>query len=121
MEHVSKYTVIIGMNDKDSKPQLLLTEKINELVKIVCSGYQRPFCYTIGQGSYYHHDNTVTLEKNISLMLADISEEQVNEIAKDLCLFLNQESVMVLKEEAEMYFIEEHFDKNELSEDRNGK
>ncbi len=41
------------------------------------------------------------------LSLVDVAEETAREIAKDLCVFFRQESVMVTRSEVEVSFISE--------------
>ena len=44
-------------------------------------------------------------EMKIYVGLIDVSDELVNEIAKDLCAFFNQESVMITEGEIKAYFV----------------
>ena len=52
-----------------------------------------------------HDDGRYTQEKTLVISLIDVSDELVNEIAKDLCAFFNQESVMITEGEIKAYFV----------------
>ena len=45
-----------------------------------------------------HRNGCYTDENTLQLQMTDVSEETVNEVAKDLCAFFNQESVLVVSQ-----------------------
>ena len=59
------------------------------------------------QGGYIHEDGQYTQENTLVLTLIDADSETVNEMAKDLCVFFHQESVMITENEVRAYFINE--------------
>lgn len=58
-------------------------------------------------GGYIHDNGTYVLEKSVCIVFIDPDEQLIEEVAKDLCAFMNQESVMVTVEEVECYFVSE--------------
>ena len=56
-------------------------------------------------GVYVHDDGRYTEENTLQLMLLNAEEATVTEIAKDLCAFFHQESVMVTKSVCSVVFI----------------
>ena len=54
-----------------------------------------------------HEDGRYAQENTLVLSLIDIGRETVEEIAKDLCVFFRQESVMITENTVRTYFIHE--------------
>ena len=73
-----------------------------------CAGCARvitwPF-FHLTTGGYVHDDGRYTEENTLQLMLLNAEESTVTEIAKDLCTFFHQESVMVTKSACSVVFI----------------
>lgn len=46
-------------------------------------------------------------EQSLILSLIDVDERTVNEIAKDLCVFFNQESVLITENAIHSYYVRE--------------
>lgn len=96
MRRISRQTTIyIGLNDRETGVQAFSTEKYLSILKSVCRSYQVAFSVYPINGGYFHEDGRYTEENTLVLMLMNIDEKIVTEIAKDLCAFFNQESVMV--------------------------
>ena len=106
-EKKKRYTISVGLNDKDEKVQKIQTEKIVRLVTHCCKGYGMAFSAYLQEGGYVHDNGEYVLEKSVCLVFIDPDERLVEEVGKDLCAFLNQESVMVTVDEVECLFISE--------------
>ena len=102
-----QYTIYIGLNDSDTHEQKHLTEKYVSVLKNVCFNYKVAFSVNLINGGYFHEDGSYVEEKTLALMLMDVEESRVDDIAADLCAFFNQESVMVTKTPAQIRFISE--------------
>ena len=59
-------------------------------------------------GGYFHEDGRYTEENTLMLRLVDVPEETTTEIAKDLCVFFHQESIMVTTSPVSVVFIKEN-------------
>ena len=97
--------IYIGLNDATAKKQLFETEKYMDVLKTVCRSYHVPFSVNKEQGGYFHEDGTYTEENSFVLLLIGTEREVVKNIAKDLCTFFGQESVMVTENQIGGYFI----------------
>lgn len=102
-----RYTISVGLNDKEEKKQLVQTESVLRLVKDCCKNYDMAFSSYLQDGGYIHDNGEFVLEKSVCIVFIDPDENMIEEIAKDLCAFLNQESVMITAEEVECYFVSE--------------
>ena len=99
--------IYIGLNDAQTLDQKFDTEKYKTILKQVCFSYHIPFSVSVSEGGYFHENGDYTEENTLVITLIDVPENVINEIAKDLCVFFNQESVMITTDEIKAYFIKE--------------
>ena len=99
--------IYVGLNDSETKEQKFTTEKYTDILRDVCRNYRVAFSFTVAGGGYFHEDGSYVDETSLILTLMGADEETAAEIAKDLCVFFHQESVMVASSAAETYFVEE--------------
>ena len=101
-------TIYIGLNDADTHVQKFDTEKYLSVLKKVCYAYHTAFSVHTVDGGYFHEDGSYVEETTLALTLMDVPEETVREMARDLCSFFHQESVMVTESASEVYFVKEN-------------
>ena len=101
--------IYVGLNDSVTKMQLFETEKYISILKDVCCAYHTPFSFNVEEGGYIHENGEYTKETTLVLTLIGTDNTTVNEIAKDLCAFFHQESVLITENEIRSYFIQESF------------
>ena len=99
--------IYVGLNDSVEKKQLLETEKYISVLRNVCFSYNTPFSFGVQEGGYIHEDGEYTKETTLVLTLIDVDNVIVNEIAKDLCTFFHQESVLITEGLVRAYYISE--------------
>jgi hypothetical protein len=104
---MKKTDIYVGLNDQDTKVQKFETEKYVSVLKRLCIAYKVPFSFTLIDGGYIHDSGEYTQEKTLVLTLIDADKNIIEEIAKDLCVFFHQESVLVTVGEIEAYSISE--------------
>ena len=97
--------IYVGLNDAQTKEQKHETEKYMSVLKNVCRSYHVAFSVDIEHGGYYHDDGEYTEETSFILVLINADQKVINEIAKDLCTFFHQESVLVTQNHIDGYFI----------------
>lgn len=100
-------SIYIGLNDSETGVQKFPTEKYLSILKNVCRSYRVAFSVQEINGGYFHEDGRYTEETTLVLTLLNIEEKTVIEIAKDLCAFFNQESVMVTSSPSSVIFVKE--------------
>ena len=86
------------------------------MLKSVCRSYRTPFSVSTMNGGYFHEDGRYVEEETLVLMMVDVPEETIGEIAKDLCVFFNQESIMITEDKCRVQFIQERLDKEDTDE-----
>ena len=99
--------IYVGLNDSVTKNQIFETEKYISILRNVCFAYHTSFSFDVEEGGYIHENGEFTKETTLILVLIDAKKETVNEIAKDLCVFFHQESVMITEDRVRSYFISE--------------
>ena len=102
---ITETRMYIGLNDAQTKEQKYETEKYMSILKNVCRTYHVAFSVDIENGGYYHDDGEYTEETSFVLVLLNADQKVVNDIAKDLCTFFHQESVLVTQNHIDGYFI----------------
>ena len=98
-------TIYIGLNDAETGVQRFDSEKYISTLKTVCRNYEIDFSVQEISGGYFHEDRHYTEENALILRLIDIPEQTINELAKDICVFFNQESVMVTSSPTSVVYI----------------
>lgn len=104
---MKKTEIYVGLNDQDTKEQKFDTGKYVSILKNVCISYGVPFSFSVIEGGYIHESGEYTQEKTLVLSLIGVERERIEEIARDLCAFFHQESVLITSGEVESYFISE--------------
>ena len=99
--------IYIGLNDAFTLRQEHETERYIGILKNVCRSYGIPFSFSLAQGGYIHENGEYTQENTLVISLIEVDEDTVNEVAKDLCAFFHQESVMITQGTVDTYFISE--------------
>ena len=100
-------TIYIGLNDAETGVQKFGSDKYISILKNICKNYRIGFSVQEINGGYFYEDGRYTDENALMLRLIDVPEQIVTELAKDICVFFNQESVMVTTSPTSVIFIQE--------------
>ena len=91
-----KFTVIAGLNDKETKKQEVTTaEAYNIIIEQLQKNGVEGATFTECRGFFTHHDGAVVFENSIKTELLFITEKQARQIAEDIRTALNQESTVL--------------------------
>lgn len=99
--------IYIGLNNAATKTQIFETEKYIKILKEVCFAYHTSFSFDVIEGGYIHDSGEYTKENSLQLTLIDVDKKRVEEIAKDLCAFFHQESVLITENTVRSYYVRE--------------
>ena len=99
--------IYVGLNDKEKHEQIFSLEKYKSIVKSICRNYRVNFSLHILEGRYFHEDNSSYVEEN-TIMITGIEKKTIDEIAKDICAFFNQESVMIVYNPVNVFSVKEN-------------
>ena len=95
-----KYTLYIGLNDKDTKTQIIDNEKAKKMVyDILFINNIEGFTIYQAYGVYKHIDNTIIEENTLKIELMFVDIETIKHIIDMLKVALNQETILLQVEE----------------------
>ena len=96
---MKKFTLYLGLNDKDTKTQKISTLEAYKMVNTLLVNMTDGATIFEADGIYKHTDGTVVIEKTLRIELLFLEVETVKQIVKILKDLLNQESIAVQIEE----------------------
>ena len=99
--------IYIGLNDLNTNTQLFENEKYIRVLRNVCYSYRVPFSFNVQEGGYIYENGEYARETSLVVTLIDVEKDIVNYIAKDLCAFFHQESVLVTESQIQAHFVRE--------------
>ena len=99
--------IYVGLNDATTKQQEHRTETYVNIMKYVCQSHHVAFSFVITEGGYFHENGDYTQEQTLVLSLIDAKEHVAEYIARDLCAFFHQESVLITESMVRAYFVKE--------------
>lgn len=99
--------IYVGLNDVTTNTQLYESEKYIKVLRNVCYSYKVPFSFNVQEGGYIYENGDYARETSLVLTLIDVEKNIVDDIAKDLCAFFHQESVLVTEGQIQSHFVRE--------------
>ena len=99
--------IYVGLNDLTTNTQLFESEKYINVLRNVCYAYKVPFSFNVQEGGYIYESGDYARENSLVLTLIGAPKSTVNDIARDLCVFFHQESVLVTESQTEAYYVRE--------------
>jgi uncharacterized membrane-anchored protein YitT (DUF2179 family) len=91
----TKYTMYIGLNDKETYEQIVSIEEAEQIVTEIALEYVGGFTLTQGKGAYKDEDNVITYENSLIIAFTDASEDDMKAIMDDILVSLNQNAVLI--------------------------
>lgn len=103
---MKKYTIYLGLNDKDTKLQIVHTQESQSLVMDLVATYFGGGSVSLVNGVFAHDDGTRIRETTIKIETLAYSDiEQAKQFCESLKEKFNQESVLLEVSEVQEYFI----------------
>ena len=94
-----KYTLTIGLNDKDTKTQILDNTTAFGVIENILRQYLDGYTILYAKGGYKHEDNTFINENSIRVEILFANDTVIHVIVNALKTKLNQETIAVEKTE----------------------
>lgn len=94
-----KYTLTIGLNDKDTKTQILDNTTAFGVIENTLRQYLDGYTILHATGGYKHEDNTFINENSIRVEILFANDTLIHVIVNTLKIKLNQETIAVEKTE----------------------
>ena len=100
MEKIVKYSLYLGLNDKDTKTQKIDTLEAYKILCNLLKSYNvEGFTVYNAHGFYMHNDGTFTTENTLKVELMFIDEKTIDNIIKQCKIIFNQECIIKQVEE----------------------
>jgi hypothetical protein len=94
-EAMTKFTMYIGTNDKDTEKLEMTLDEAEALVDDIALRYAEIFTSTVGAGKWLNADGTRAEEATLIYIFYGITDSQAEQIAEDVCRELNQSTVLI--------------------------
>ena len=98
---IKKFTLYLGLNDKDTKRQEISTLEAYKVVSNILAKDFGGGTIFEAQGIYKHDDGTIVIEKNLRIEILFTELPQIKILVKLLKKMFNQESIAVQEENIE--------------------
>ena len=95
---MEKFTLYLGLNDKDAKTQKIGTLEAYKICMNILKQYTEGATIFEANGMYKHENGTIVVEKTLRIELLFIDKDIVGKIVKELKAIFNQESIAVQRE-----------------------
>lgn len=98
---IRKFTLYLGLNDKDTKRQEVSTIEAYKVITNILTARFGGGTIFEAKGIYKHDDGSVVIENTLRIEILFAEEKEVKKLVGDLKEIFNQESVAVQSEEVE--------------------
>jgi len=102
---MEKFTLYLGLNDKDKKQQLISTLEAYKIANNILLSYTDGATVFEANGIYKHDSGDYTIEKTLRIELLFTDTNTVNKIVNDLKRAFNQETIAVQKQKIDSYLL----------------
>ena len=102
---MKNFTIITGLNDKDTKTQLIDTDTAEIIITTIILKHADGATLTRCKGIYKHADGATVIENSIKSEISGINRETAERIASDIKDALHQESIYFSVNDIEVNFI----------------
>lgn len=92
---VEKYTIYIGLNDKDTYAQIISTEDGIRMVNEICSRYVDGYTMQTAKGGWVDEKQILTEENTLIYSFYGVTDEQITQIMDDVLKELNQNAILI--------------------------
>lgn len=101
-----KYTMYVGLNDKDTYTQLVPTEEAERKVSSIALKHVDGFTAFSAKGAYKDDKGVITNENSLVFEFYSVTEEQMRAVVDEVLKELNQNSVLIEKKKVNSKFYE---------------
>ena len=91
---MKKNTLFIGLNDKDTKTQILTDEQARNIIIAAACEYVGGVTLSDAYGVYTHANGERVIEHTITGTIYDGDDDAIKAMIKELLVALNQESII---------------------------
>ena len=94
-----KYTLYIGLNDKDTYEQIISTEDAIEKANVIVAKHAGGYTQMTAKGGWTNDDGTMGHENTMVYIIYDIDEASLKALLDELLKEFNQGAILVEKDD----------------------
>ena len=106
--YTTQYVMYVGLNDKDTYEQMISAEEAKKIIDGICFSYLDGYTIQDAVGSWVDEKENATREQTIVCYFNGADESTVYKIADEVINRLNQNTVLIEKDEIETSFYGGH-------------
>lgn len=91
----TKYTLYVGLSDKDTKTQLVETKQAKELITAICDKYSETYTMQNATGAWKGEDGTQYSENTIMCIFDGEDLDVIHQIADEIIEEMNLSSIFI--------------------------
>lgn len=103
-EQVSRVTLYIGTNDKDTYTQLISLDDAKETVNNICAKYVEGYTVMQANGGWVDETGMLTEEETLVYSFTDVEEDALVSIMDEVLHELNQNSILVETSDTQSFY-----------------
>ena len=103
-DSVMKFTLYIGISDKDSYEQLVSICMAREIVNEICSRHVSGWTVVEGKGGWINEKNILTQESTLVYSFINTDESAIISIMQEVLVSLNQSSILIERSNIDSQF-----------------
>lgn len=103
-ESSRKFTLYVGLNDKDVYDQLIPTEEAFNLLNVVAMKHVDGFTVRSARGFWKDEKGAPSSENTLVYDFVDATDEQITAIVTDMLAAMNQSAILVERTETQRTF-----------------
>ena len=100
-----EYHIYIGFNDSQQREEIVDEGYLKNMMADFFERYQVSFSMLNIKGGYLHNDGWFVTEKTLYINIIGAEEKEIEKLAKNLSMFMNQESALIMRNEVSRQYI----------------
>ena len=105
MEKRLEYQIFIGCSDPQLRAELVSGDELRQTVADLFSRDKVDFSMLDAKGGYLHKDGSFVIEDSLCISIVGDSDLDITRLANSLSMFMNQESVLIVRNALETEFM----------------
>jgi len=102
---IRQYNLFIGLKDADTRKTEHNVREIAEHFCNLCTELKLSYSAQLQAGGYVYLNGDFENESSLCFVILDEPEEKIQNLAEDMCIWLNQESILITTQEVESIYL----------------
>ena len=97
MKDMTEYQIFIGFQDSQHGREMVSEEELRTMISDFFKRNKTDFSILSAKGGYISNDGVFVSENSLCINIIGASEDKIIRLAKNLSMFMNQESALIVK------------------------